>query len=518
MLTRQLDQSTELGSGSSSQRFVVLRARGLRLRYGQQVLLDGVDLQLRRGEIVLMTGPNGAGKTTTANILTGYQAPDAGVIDVFTNGTKQTFSFPRRWRDRLKPWDRFTPERIAREGIGRTWQDIRLFATHTLEDNIAVAAGRQPGESPADVLLRPCHVARCERENRQSSRLFLDRLGLGDRSQSSADMVSLGQSKRVAIARAVQAGAKVLFLDEPLSGLDGRGVHEVLEMLRELVQSHQLTLLIIEHILNVPHVLSLSTVVWHLQDGRMTIETPEQAHSRVLPKLAHSDEWPHAASILKGKPARHSLMGGAALEVFARNTSDSNPAVLELEDVVIHRGSRLVIGEVGLSGAPKGLSFSIRKGELAFLRAPNGWGKSTLLAAAAGLIPITRGCIRLNGQPVTGLNPWERVALGLSLVQAHEQSFPGLSVKDVLALCKRGHLGDLHRLTAKRMSDLSGGERQRVALACRPMVAPDGVQLLDEPFAALDEPSIWDLRQHLLSSGTGAVLIAEPASCHERIG
>jgi len=114
----------------------LLRIKGLCKAFGGQVVLDGVSLELRRGEVALLRGDNGSGKTTLLNILTGNLEPDAGTIQLFTNGMAENFHFPRRWWQHLNPFDHFSPERVAGEGVGRTWQDIRLFSEQSLCDNI----------------------------------------------------------------------------------------------------------------------------------------------------------------------------------------------------------------------------------------------------------------------------------------------------------------------------------------------------------------------------------------------
>lgn len=89
---------------------------------------------------MLLRGNNGSGKTTLLNILSGNLEPDEGSIHLQVNGASEHFKFPRRWWENLNPFDHFTPERVAREGVGRTWQDVRLFNSMTLAENIAVAS------------------------------------------------------------------------------------------------------------------------------------------------------------------------------------------------------------------------------------------------------------------------------------------------------------------------------------------------------------------------------------------
>ena len=215
---------------------VLMRARNLRKRFGGHTVLDSIDLELRQGEVVLLRGENGAGKTTLLNILTGNLEPDAGEISYLSNGGPRTYRFPRRWWEELNPFDHFTPEFVAREGVGRTWQDIRLFQAHSLRDNIAVSVLDQPGENPIHAVCSPRLVRRREIEVGEKADAILERFGLRERAGSSADRVSLGQSKRVAIGRALASHARIIFLDEPFAGLDRQGIRGVLEILASLVR------------------------------------------------------------------------------------------------------------------------------------------------------------------------------------------------------------------------------------------------------------------------------------------
>src|ERR1039458_9930056 len=144
----------------------LLRALGIRKCFGRNVVLDGVDVELHKGEVVLLVGENGSGKTTLLNILTGNLEPDAGTIQYLADNTPRAYEFPRPWWRDLNPWDHFRPEFVALEGIGRTWQDVRLFATQSVLDNIAVASTVQPGENPLAVLINTRGTRRSEREVR----------------------------------------------------------------------------------------------------------------------------------------------------------------------------------------------------------------------------------------------------------------------------------------------------------------------------------------------------------------
>jgi ABC-type multidrug transport system ATPase subunit len=486
---------------------VVLRASGIEKAFGGQVVLDGISLELRRGEVVLLRGGNGSGKTTLLNVLTGYLEPDSGTIELLANGTPQVFSFPRRrWR-RFWPGTRFAPERVAAERVSRMWQDLRLFGTQSLRENVSVAFGRQLGENPVWALLRPVAVRRQEKDQLARADAALAELGLVGRGSSSADMVSLGQAKRVAIARAVAAGAEVLLLDEPLSGLDSAGVSAVMDLLGELARSDGVTLIVVEHVLNTKLVLAMADTVWTLTGGKLTAESAATVRGRSESTQAHGDLAQRLARPAS-KTAQHQLPAEARLTVLTPPGSETAPPVLEIEDLVVKRGHRIVIGWPQ-SGRVHGVSFLLRKGEVGLLEAPNGWGKTTLLEALAGLVPVARGSLRLNGIPIQSLPAWHRAQLHMSFLQSRSDLFPGLTVAEGLRLAGVSSVpSSVEPLMSKSMSALSGGERRRVAIACLGLGRAE-LALLDEPFSSLDEHGVSGL-WNVLSNLQSAVLLAEP--------
>lgn len=495
-----------------AERKVVLRMLDLRKAFGGQVVLDGVSSELREGEVVLLRGDNGSGKTTLLNILSGNLEPDAGSIHLQVNGASEHFKFPRRWWQNLNPFDHFTPERVACEGVGRTWQDVRLFGNLTLADNIAAASPDQLGENPINVLMRYGGTRRSERKNLETASNRLRGLGLSGRENSSADRISLGQTKRVAIARAVQGGARILFLDEPLAGLDAQGIDNVLELLRALVREHRVTLVIVEHVFNIPRILDLADTVWTLQDGKITIESP------VVVRDEHSESfdvdivsWITKQFGQEPTVSKETLPGGAILWKVRRSKSDAGDAshpLLEVRDLVVRRGKRLVIGWEESGKPVRGLSFSIATGEVGIFQAPNGWGKTTLAEAIAGIIPVAQGEVCFRGKPIEQLPSWKRSYIGIGLVQSRNTLFPSLSVDECrkLAGCSGERIGSKYDLK-RSVGSLSGGERQQLVLTT---AQPKALGIYDEPFSALDHVLLKDSLLGMMALGHHSTLILLP--------
>jgi ABC-type branched-subunit amino acid transport system ATPase component len=144
------------------------------------------------------------------------------------------------------------------------------------------------------------------------------------------------------------------------------------------------------------------------------------------------------------------------------------------------------------------------------LLAPNGWGKTTLLEAMMGLVPIDRGNIKLNGRSIQQLSTWQRVKLGISLLQSRENTFQSLTVREMLKITGTKRTKELGNIINCKMSDLSGGEKQRVLLQCRQSRMME-CELLDEPFLALDNLGVKSLMQSITNNYDHLHLLAIPS-------
>ncbi len=498
---------------------VLLRAEGLKKRFGGQIVLDGVDLELRQGEVVLLRGENGSGKTTLLNILTGNLEPDAGIIRYQADDTPRSYRFPRRWWHDLNPFDHFTPEFVSREGVCRTWQDVRLFESQSLRDNIAVAHPENVGENPMTALFRPSRSSKRDLQIADEASSILSRLGLSGREESSADKISLGQSKRVAIARAVASGARVLLLDEPLAGLDLDGVADVLALLESLVSEHEITIIVVEHTYTQRRLRDLVTTHWLLQDGKIRrsnvakneIEVRAPQATAGTERTMNRPEWLSMLSSDEDSISEEALDNGGVLMRVRSQVEFREEAkpILEISNIMIRRGSRVVIGSDGIEPS-QGLSFSLHENELGILFAPNGWGKSSLLAAICGLIPLESGSIRLDGIDLNGLDPAKRFRYGLRALPSDNQIFPNLKVRDLMKLSRSGTTpAAVAGLSNRLCSSLSGGERKKVAIAA---MSKGRIGVYDEPFYALDEFNASEFPKRNSADNVSAQLILVPST------
>ena len=505
----------------------LIQAKGLTKSFGKQRVLNGIDFTVSSGEVILLRGENGSGKTTLLNILTGNLIPDAGQIVYRTSRCKYQYNFPKSIFSRLNRYVRFSPELIARAGVGRCWQDVRLFRTQSLRDNIAVADARAKDPSPFEVITRPRLTALIDKQIFTEADNMLASLGLADRRKSSADMISLGQSKRVAIARAVTAGANLLLLDEPLAGLDKQGIKAVISLLQDLVAKSSISLIIVEHVFSQIHLHELVTTDWFLAEGSL-IKTTDFTKSGnntnaiinhpAQDQMAKEVGWSGLDSASNATELSQSLPSGASLStVWTQAAADSNPTsdiILTCDQIVVRRGGRIAVG-LDDNGQATGLSFKIRKGECILLQAPNGWGKTTLFDAICGNIPLAGGTISYAGNEMGEMPPWKRWKLGLSTSSAAANLFGALDIEEVRQLARLPvhTLSHLHHLKGKKIYDMSGGERQLVSVSIAIEMARlrPGLLILDEPLAMLDATAN-QMVQTRLRTLSSAVFILNPAT------
>jgi ABC-type branched-subunit amino acid transport system ATPase component len=232
---------------------VFLDIHGLSISFGGLAALADVSLEVTEGEIFAVIGPNGAGKTTVFNVLTGLYRPSAGRI-----------SF--RGENLL----RLAPHEIARRGVRRTFQNTEVFRALTALDNVLVGEhARLRGGLLAGALGLPS-VRREEARARERSVEALQRLNLGDVADVEAGSLPLGQQKRLEIARALVGEPCLLLLDEPAGGLNPTETRRLMELICHLRDDRGLTILLVEHDMNL--VMEISDRVAVLHYGRKIAE------------------------------------------------------------------------------------------------------------------------------------------------------------------------------------------------------------------------------------------------------
>ena len=218
--------------------------------------VNGLSVTLEKGRIAGLIGPNGAGKTTLFNLITGFHGVSSGRI--YYQGTDIT-GLP--------------PYRIARLGIARSFQDVRLYTKMTVLENAVLAQPKQAGEKLRNVYFRPGRVRRRDSECRQRAMQHLEYVGLQKQADRKAEDLSYGEQKLLAIARLLATEADLLLLDEPTSGLDRGSLNEMVQVIRGLVGQGK-TICVIEHNLDVVRAVS-DWVVFMDQGKALASGAPE---------------------------------------------------------------------------------------------------------------------------------------------------------------------------------------------------------------------------------------------------
>ncbi|MDE2514472.1 MAG: ABC transporter ATP-binding protein [Rhodospirillales bacterium] len=205
-----------------------LEVTGLCKRFGGIVVADAIDLAIPPGRVVGLIGPNGAGKTSFFNLVAGMVRADAGRVRL--DGTDLT---------RLPGYSR------ARLGLARTWQNLRLFPSLSVLDNLLIAPRRYPGESLA-ALLRPARLRSAEYQARERAASVLERTGLAAIAHHPVADVPFGQQKLIGVARALMNDPRCLLLDEPMAGVEGAAYGAIQRVVRDLAAAG-IAICVVEH-------------------------------------------------------------------------------------------------------------------------------------------------------------------------------------------------------------------------------------------------------------------------------
>ncbi|WP_104827398.1 ABC transporter ATP-binding protein [Rhizobium sp. NXC24] len=240
---------------------LVLEARGVSVHFGGIKALTDVSVSVRSGEICGLIGPNGAGKSTFLNAITRLVAYDSGTIVL--NGTPIEGA---RVRDMIGL------------GVARTFQNLGIYASMTVLENVMLGAHHELGGKFARAILTPLRSRAEERAVRERSMAILEEMGMADMAARKAGALSYPLQKRMEIARALASDPKILLLDEPAGGLTHGEVNEFGTLLDEVRKNRNLSILLIEHHMGLVMGLCDRIVVFHL--GRNLAEgTPSEIKS-----------------------------------------------------------------------------------------------------------------------------------------------------------------------------------------------------------------------------------------------
>ena len=258
----------------------VLKVENVTMQFGGVVAVDNMNLEVNKGEIVSLIGPNGAGKTTAFNVVTGVYAPTNGAV--YFNGEKIIENHPQGKMKKLYRGENNgkytgsiapTPDKITKMGIARTFQNIRLFKSQTVFDNILIA---KHCRRTSNLFTATFHLnGKEEAQMRAETEDLLKILELEDVKNELATSLPYGKQRRLEIARALATRPSLLLLDEPAAGMNPQETDELTAFIGRIRDEFGLTIFMIEHHMDL--VMEISDRIYVLDFGK-TIATgiPEE--------------------------------------------------------------------------------------------------------------------------------------------------------------------------------------------------------------------------------------------------
>ena len=317
---------------------------------------DDVSLEIKKGEVFALVGENGAGKSTLMNILYGINTPTNG--EVYVKGRRI---------------EHFSPKAAIERGVGMVHQHFMLVPSFTVAQNIVLS--REPRRLGVFF-----DNAKAERETRG----LVEEYGLEVDPAATVRDISVGLQQRVEILKTLYRGADILILDEPTAVLTPQETDELFDVIRRIVREKQMTVIIITHKLY--EVMAISDRVGVMRQGRLAgLENTRDVNEKIL------------ASMMVGRPV---------LFDHLEKTGETGDVVIGVED--------LRVGDNRGLEAVRGVSLSVRAGEVLGIAAIEGNGQSELLEAICGLRRAESGHVRIGGEDVTNRSPGEIRARGLA--------------------------------------------------------------------------------------------------------
>jgi simple sugar transport system ATP-binding protein len=456
---------------------LALELRGITKKFGPVVANDGIDFDLRLGEVHALLGENGAGKSTLMSILYGLYSPTAGEISV--NGERVQVD---------------SPSRAIELGIGMVHQHFMLVPVMTVTENIVLGAEPRKG-----AVLDTGEGARRVRE-------LSERYGLDVDPDARVEEITVGAQQRVEILKALYRDARILILDEPTAVLTAQETRELFDVLRTLKEDG-VAIVFISHKLN--EVIEVADRITVLRRGKKIDTVPaEGATEQSLARL------------MVGRDV--------LLQVEKAHTEPSAP-VLEVEDLHVLDDRELE--------AVRGLSLEVRGGEIVAIAGVDGNGQHELVEAIAGLRKPTAGRIAVHGRDVTGRGVRQTSEAGLAHIaeDRHRRGLVlGFTLAENLALreyrsARFSRLGLLRKGAIRsraaallkefdvrgggcdtQASSLSGGNQQKVCIA-REVSADPQLLIAHQPTRGLDVGAIEFVHRRLVEErdrGRGILLVS----------
>ena len=443
----------------------ILVATGVTKKFGGLAAVDGVDLTIRRGEILGVIGPNGAGKTTFVNCVTGLDKPTSGTIVFDGQDITKTPSY-----------------RIGRLGMARTFQVVKPLRQLTVRENVATGAMFGAGGRR-----RTAAQARAHADE------VLERVTLEEKRDRAATELTIPDLKRLELAKALAMDPRLLFLDEVMAGLNPSEIEKAMELILSINRSG-VTIFVIEHVMKAIMGISDRLVVLHygrkIAEGhpREIVESPDVIEAYLGERFAQ----------------RARAAGDGAAAFVASGEFRKAPPVSAGDALLSVTGLSSGYGDVRIL---RDVSLEVRNKEIVALIGANGAGKTTLLNTISRLLRPTAGSIAFAGREMTAARPEDVVAAGIVHVPQGRRLFAGLTVRENLlqgAYARRdapgieedlewvfGLLPRLKERASQLAGRLSGGEQQMCAIGRgphEPSAPPADRRALSRPRPARRRP------------------------------
>jgi len=239
----------------------LLKVSGLSMRFGGLLAVDGIDFEVAKDEVFAIIGPNGAGKTTVFNCVGGFYKPSSGVVEM---DGQRISGLPSHM--------------VARHGLVRTFQNVRLFKQLTVLENLLVAQHTQVENRLLPGLLKLPGYRRSEEQAQERAAQWLDFMGLREYANREAGNLAYGHQRRLEIARCMITKPRLLMLDEPAAGLNPQEKRDLQGLIDRLRREFGVAVLLIEHDMSL--IMGISDRILVMEHGRaITTGSPEQVRS-----------------------------------------------------------------------------------------------------------------------------------------------------------------------------------------------------------------------------------------------
>jgi ribose transport system ATP-binding protein len=449
-----------------------IEMKGIKKAFHQNVVLDGVDFEVRPGEVHALMGENGAGKSTLMKILTGIYERDAGTVMV--NGKEVHYRHPKE---------------AERDGISVIHQELNIIPTLTVAENIFL--GREQTIGRTGIVRK--------KEMEEQAKLYLQRLGIEISPNEIAGNLSVGKQQIVEIARALSTNAKCLIMDEPTAALTDREIRTLFDVIRSLKQQG-VAIVYISH--RMEEIFTICDRISVLRDGQFigTKKIPETNFDEIV----------------------HMMVGRQIGERFPKREKRIGEERLRVEGLT-------------QKGVFHHVSFSVRAGEILGVAGLMGAGRTEIMEAIFGVRKVDEGTIYIHNKPVKIKSPRQAIEHGIAFI-TEDRKGKGLvlhmSVRENLTLPKAEQLAKVGVIQAKKENDLvqsliarlkiktaspelevkalSGGNQQKVVFGKWLAMEPS-ILILDEPTRGVDvgaKKEIYEIMNELTAQGVAIIMVS----------